>query len=89
MKHLMTRLWPDGSPIQVMADENARPLRFVWRGRTHEVETITREWRVRTEWWRGGEAWRAYFRLTTTSGMLVVIYHDLSTGGWLLQRLFD
>ena len=84
----MTRLWPDGSPIRVAVNDGDQPLRFTWRGQTHEVDTITREWRVRTDWWRGG-AWRAYFRLTTSSGLLVVIFHDLADGEWFLQRLFD
>ena len=88
MKQLMTRLWPEGTPIRVTADTGDRPRRFTWRGQTHVVDAITREWRVRTDWWRGA-AWRAYFKLTTTSGLLVIIYRDLDGGEWFLQRLFD
>lgn len=84
----MTRLWAEGTPIGVTAGDDGRPLRFDWQGRTHQVETITREWRVHVDWWRA-TAWRAYFKLTTTSGLLVVIYRDLSGGEWYLQRLFD
>lgn len=84
----MTRLWPDGSPIRVTTDDGGRPLRFAWRGQTHDVDTVTREWRVRTDWWRTA-AWRAYFKLATTSGLLVIIYHDLGRGEWYLQRLYD
>lgn len=84
----MTRLWPEGTPIAVSEDAAAGPLRFAWLGQTHEVETITRRWRVRTDWWRAS-AWRAYYKLTTTSGLLVIIFHDLNTGDWYLQRLYD
>lgn len=86
----MTRLWPDGSPILVSVATNAAaaPLSFVWQGRAHDVEMITRHWRVRTDWWRV-PAWRAYYKLTTTSGLLVIIYHDLNSGEWFLQRLYD
>ena len=72
--------------ITAAADDT--PLRFTWQGRTHDVDAITRAWRVRTDWWRDG-AWRAYYRLTTTTGLLVVIYHDLNANDWFLQRLFD
>jgi hypothetical protein len=40
------------------------------------------------EWWREGIR-RDYFKLTTTTGLLVVIFHDLDTGDWYLQRLYD
>lgn len=84
----MTRLWPQGTAIQVTAGADQRPLRFVWQGRVHEVEGITREWRVHVDWWRAA-AWRAYYKLTTTSGLLVIIYRDLGSGEWYLQRVFD
>jgi hypothetical protein len=47
-----------------------------------------RRWRVDTGWWQR-RVWREYFTLTTTSGMLVAIYHDVLTGAWRLQRLYD
>lgn len=70
------------------ADAAGRPLRFTWQGQTHPVDTITRQWRVHADWWRTA-AWRAYYKLTTTSGLLVIIYHELPAGDWFLQRLFD
>jgi len=33
--------------------------------------------------------WREYFKLTTQTGLLVVIYLDLLNGKWYLQRLYD
>ncbi len=84
----MTRLWPDGAPIAVTTDAAGHPLRFIWQGRAHPVEQITQQWRVRVDWWRAA-AWREHFKLTTTTGLLVIIYRDLQTGSWFLQRLFD
>ncbi len=84
----MTRLWPQGQPIPVSDDADGRPHRFRWQGRTHQVEQITRQWRVDVDWWRD-RAWRAYFKLSTDTGLLVEIYHDLLTDQWYLQRLYD
>ncbi len=40
------------------------------------------------DWWRV-RIWREYFKLTTGTGLLVVIYRDLLSGAWYLQRLYD
>ena len=100
----MTRLWSVGSPISVTGagannavainayDDDVswqtRPASFTWQGQTHQVDEITREWRVDIDWWRG-RVWRAYFKLSTDTGLLVVIYQDLLGGEWYLQRLYD
>ena len=91
----MTRLWPVGSPINITGAvasdgvaEYTRPASFTWQGQTHQVNEITREWRVDIDWWRG-RVWRAYFKLSTDTGLLVVIYQDLLNGEWYLQRLYD
>lgn len=84
----MTRLWPEGNPITVFTDHSEAPSRFDWRGQTHAAKEITRRWRVRLDWWREA-VWRDYFKLTTQTGLLVVIYHDLQDDQWYLQRLYD
>ena len=99
----MTRLWPKGQPITVTTltttDKvdvfsregpliEAVPRRIVWRGEEHQVSEITRYWRIDIDWWKE-RIWRAYFKLRTDTGMLVVIYQDLIGGGWFLQRLYD
>ena len=53
----------------------------------HRVERIIARRLVDTDWWQR-RVWREYFTLTTTSGMLVTIYHDALTGAWRLQRLY-
>ena len=84
----MTYLWPAGIPITVWADALAAPQRFRWQGQTHQVVAITKRWRVDQTWWQQ-RLWREYFKLSTRSGLLVVIYRDLLTGQWYLQRLYD
>ena len=64
------------------------PKEFTWQGRNHRVVEITRYWRVDIDWWRD-RIWRAYYKLRTDTGLLVVIYQDLLEGGWYLQRLYD
>jgi hypothetical protein len=84
----MTRLWPDGSPIIITIGESGEPTHFTWQGQTHAVNHITRRWRINLDWWRQ-RIWRDYFKLTTQTGLLVIIYYDLQTRQWYLQRLYD
>jgi hypothetical protein len=84
----MTRLWISGSPITVQLDKLNELQHFIWKGANHPVDRIANQWRVDIEWWRI-RIWRDYFKLATTSGMLVVIYHDLVNDEWYLQRLYD
>ncbi|MCB0209356.1 MAG: hypothetical protein KDJ52_08505 [Anaerolineae bacterium] len=52
------------------------------------MQYVAKRWRVDQDWWRG-RIWREYFKLTTKTGLLVIIYRDLLTGEWFLQRLYD
>jgi hypothetical protein len=84
----MTHLWSKGEPITVTSDALQTPCVFTWQGRTHNVQAVAKRWRVDVDWWRG-RIWREYFKLTTDTGLLVVIYRDILTGSWYLQRLYD
>lgn len=84
----MTRLWPAGTPIQVIADDQDWPQQFRWQGHIHTVQTINKHWRVDVGWWRT-RIWRACYKLNTDRGLLVVIYQDLLSGTWYLERVFD
>jgi hypothetical protein len=64
------------------------PFRFTWQERIHQVLEITSRWRVDIDWWQG-RIWRAYFKVSTDSGLLAIIYQDLITGNWYLQRYYD
>ena len=84
----MTYLWAAGHPITVWSDTLATPQRFNWQRQTHQVAAITKRWRIDQAWWQQ-RVWREYFKLSTQSGLLVIIYRDLLTGQWYLQRLYD
>jgi hypothetical protein len=84
----MSRFWPDGVPIVVTTDTLATPIAFRWGAYRHAVEQIVDRWRVDAGWWQR-RVWREYFQLTTTSGLLLLIYHDVRAGEWRLQRLYD
>ncbi|MCZ7543231.1 MAG: DUF6504 family protein [Anaerolineae bacterium] len=84
----MTYLYGRGERITVEADAAGAPRAFTWRGRAHPVRRIARQWRVDDSWWRA-RVWRAYYKLATHTGLLVVVYQDLSNGDWWLERLYD
>lgn len=84
----MNPFWSDGIPITVFSDGQGLPIAFVWQGITHNVEGIAKRWRIDEGWWRQ-RVWREYFKLYTTTGLLVIIYLDLLTRQWYLQRLYD
>jgi hypothetical protein len=84
----MTRLWPQGEPITVESDDLLIPQTFVWQGQAHPVQAVAKRWRVDVDWWQQ-RIWREYFKVTTQTGLLVIIYRDLLTGSWYLQRLYD
>ena len=95
----MTRLWTPAEPITVVtvatpASESTAPSfrgspsAFSWQGQTHAVEHITRVWRVDIDWWRE-RIWRAFYKLSTDTGLLVIIFQDLLTDQWYFLRLYD
>ena len=84
----MTRIWLEGRLIQVKCAANGLPDRFTWDGQTYRVAQITNEWEVNQLWW-SGHIHRNYYKLTTQNGFLAIIYMDLLTDRWYLQRLFN
>lgn len=84
----MTLLWPEGEIITVESDAMVAPHAFTWQGQRHVVQQVAKRWRVDQGWWRK-RVWREYFKLTTQTGLLVIIYRSVQTGAWFLQRLYD
>ncbi|MEZ4767206.1 MAG: hypothetical protein R2844_02125 [Caldilineales bacterium] len=83
----MTQIWPEGMPIDVeTAGED--PAAFRWQGGRQRVRSINEQWVVHDEWWRD-EIWRRYLQIETADALLCVIYHDLLTDAWFLERLYD
>lgn len=84
----MSRLFGGGEPIRVWRLNGGLPKRFQWNERIHFVQQVANSWRVDVGWWRL-RVWRDYYKLLTTSGLLVIVYHDLLTDAWYLYQLFD
>ena len=81
-------IWREGVPIEVEYTGQGEPVAFTWSGQTHQVDMLIRQWRIDQGWWQKRQ-WRAYFRLSTTSGLLLILYQDLLTGEWFLQGVYD
>ena len=46
-----------------------QPTVFTWGERDHRITEIVQSWQVDIDWWRG-RVWRAYYKVTTDSGLL-------------------
>lgn len=76
---------PPPRPVQVTAGLDGLPRALVWREHMREVETIYEAWRERRHWW-GHPVERDYFRLWTCDGQMYVVFRDLRTGRWWIER---
>ena len=54
-------------------------------GRTN-VDAVNEDWVVEDRWWTGKPLRRRYFELVLTDGRNAVVFLDLITGRWFLQR---
>ena len=85
----MTRLWSEGKPVQVWG-EGESPTGFAWQGTSYRLVEICNRWRVHTRWWQPSALiWREYLKVTTDTGLLCLLYHDLVVDGWFLARIYD
>ena len=50
------------------------------------VESVREDWVVEDRWWTGRPLRRRYFELALVDGRDVVVFSDLSTGRWYVQR---
>lgn len=50
------------------------------------VDSVSEDWVVEDRWWSGRLVRRRYFELVLTDGRNVVVFHDLMSGRWLIQR---
>ena len=86
----MTRLWTTGQEIRVQRDAHGELVKFTWQGRTHPIHKIRQQWQVDTDWWsEEGRVFREYFAVTTTDGLLCVLYLDFLDEQWYLAKCYD
>ena len=51
------------------------------------VEAVSEEWVVEDRWWTEEPLRRRYFELVLEGGRDVVVFRDLTEGGWYSQRV--
>ncbi len=86
----MTRLWTSGIGIDVQKDGRGKLQSFTWRDRLHTVQKIRQHWQVDTDWWSDdGRVAREYYAVTTTDGILCVVYLDFLDEQWYLAKCYD
>jgi hypothetical protein len=69
-------------PTSVMAGSGGAPRTIAGAS----VDSIREEWVVEDRWWTGKPLRRRYFEVVLTDGRNVVVFRDLTEGGWFLQR---
>jgi hypothetical protein len=50
------------------------------------VDVVAEDWVVEDRWWTGRPLRRRYFELVLESGANTVVFRDLLTGAWYVQR---
>jgi hypothetical protein len=50
------------------------------------VDSVAEDWVVEDRWWTGRPLRRRYFELVLVDGRNTVVFRDLRSGSWFLQR---
>ncbi len=66
---------------------DALPTEIRWGNAWHPIQHIALSWQLDLCWW-GARVYRDYYKLLA-GGMALVIYHDLLTDNWGIQRVYD
>lgn len=71
-----------------VVQEEGRPRRFSWGGRTYPVVQVTEQWRFGGRWWVGEPPRDCYL---VQAGLLTAELHreDTPQGRWWLARVQD
>jgi hypothetical protein len=72
-----------GRPRAIMDEQGRAPTGAGERRRA--IETIGEIWRVDDEWWRQPIS-RLYFDIVLDGGKHVVLYQELTTNQWWMQK---
>ena len=71
-------------PVNVEEDTTGQPVALKKKHR-QAIDSIDDRWRIDDEWWRPEPVARLYYAVRLASGQRLVLYHDLSHGGWYRQ----
>jgi hypothetical protein len=91
-RRVQVQLNNEGLPLAVASDSVLLPgstvekqLSDVPKDDVKSVAAILEIWRVEDEWWRQPIS-RRYVEVVLQGGRHVVLYEDLATGDWFIQR---
>ena len=77
---------PVNTPEPVVVEEDASGLPVAVKTRRRQpVTAIGNRWRIDDEWWRNEPISRLYYAVQLRSGQKLVVYKDLTSGGWYRQ----
>lgn len=65
------------------------PLRFEFKGQSHQVARSWGPEQIETGWWRGRMVGRDYYRVETTSGRRFWLFRRLRDRHWFLHGMFE
>jgi hypothetical protein len=68
-------------PVRVRADAAGAPLAVDGRA----IEAVRESWLVEDRWWSQRPLRRRYWEVVSVRGGNLVVFHDLSGGGWFAQ----
>jgi hypothetical protein len=71
--------------VSVTLDAAGRPVAVTAAAATLRVETVGEAWRLDDEWWRQPIV-RRYVEVVLEGGKRVVLYEDVATREWFMQR---
>ncbi|MBX3065080.1 MAG: hypothetical protein KF726_19015 [Anaerolineae bacterium] len=80
--------WKIGVKVQVILGDDGSPIRLRWQGREHPIEQIAKRWRVDDGWWLV-RVLQDHFKVITSTGLLLILTHDLLSDRWTITRLYD
>ena len=68
--------------VEVAAPARGRPVRVDGR----LVDAVRESWLVEDRWWTDRPVRRRYWEVVTADGRDLVVFRDLVSGGWFIQR---
>ena len=78
---------PDAVTALQVRREDKLPSAIYWQAAWHPVRHIALCWQLDVNWWQA-RVYRDYYKVLA-AGMALVIYHDLLTDSWGIQRIYD
>ena len=76
---------PLPKPIKVTLNADRTPATLEWGGKTRSVSQVYEVWRERRSWW-GLPVDRDYYRIETSRGASHVVFRQIGTNQWMLDR---